>query len=374
MRIEPFALERWQSEWENVVAHNLSESGVHALTVAELLGPGGADEILGQRLSYGHSNGTQALRSAIAAQYPGASPDQIVVTNGSAEANFISMWRILEPGDDIVLMLPNYMQLHGLIQSFGGRIVPLRLHEQSGWALDHGELERAVGPKTRLIAVCNPNNPTGAVFSEADMNALVAAAARHESWILADEVYRGAEREGAETPTFWGRYDRLFVTCGLSKAYGLPGLRIGWVASPRATADELWARKDYTTIFPGILSDLLARKALAQRDAILERTRGVLRRNWPAMSGWLARHRHILEAVPSKAGAIVYARYRLQLNSTELVERLKDDESVLIVAGDHFGMDGYLRIGYGNEPEDLGKGLARLAAFLERQAEERVRA
>lgn len=368
MRIEPFALERWQSAWENVVAHNLSESGVHPLSVAELLEPGGADEILSQALSYGHSNGTEALRTAIGAQYPGASAEQIVVTNGSAEANFISLWRILEPGDEVVLMLPNYMQVHGLIEAFGGRIVPLRLREANGWTLDHDELTRAVGPKTRLIAVCNPNNPTGAVLSEADMNAIVAAAARHGTWILADEVYRGAEREGGETPTFWGRYDRLFATCGLSKAYGLPGLRIGWVASPRATADELWARKDYTTIFPGILSDLLARKALARRDAILERTRGVLRKNWPTMAGWLARHRHILEAVPSKAGAIVYARYHLKRNSTELVTRLKDEASVLIVAGDHFGMDGYLRIGYGNEPADLEQGLSRLAAFLERGA------
>jgi aspartate/methionine/tyrosine aminotransferase len=370
MKLEPFALERWQSKWENSVKHNLSESGVHRMSVQELLGPGEADEVLSQGLSYGYSNGSDALRAAVTAQYPGARPDQVVVTNGSAEANFVSAWRVVEPGDEVVMVLPNYMQLHGLFQAFGARIVPVHLREVDGWSLDLDLLRRSVNPKTRLIAVCNPNNPTGAILSEAEMAGLVEAAARHGSWLLADEVYRGAEREGPETLSFWGRYDRLFVTCGLSKAYGLPGLRIGWVVSPRETAGELWARKDYTSIFPSILSDLLARKALAMRDRILERTRGILRANWPGMAEWLSRNQHILTTAPSKAGAIVYARYNLKMGSTELIEHLKDEEDVLIVAGDHFGMDGFLRIGYGNEPADLQAALAKLTAFLERHAEE----
>jgi aspartate/methionine/tyrosine aminotransferase len=368
MQIEPFALERWQSEWENLVEHNLSESGVHRMSVQELLGPGEADEVLLQGLSYGYSNGSDALRAAITAQYPGATPEQVVVTNGSAEANFISAWRVVEPGDEVVMVLPNYMQLHGLFHAFGAKVVPVQLHEANGWALDVDELRRAVNPKTKLIAVCNPNNPTGAILTEAEMKGVVEAAARHGSWLLADEVYRGAERTGPETPTFWGRYERLFATCGLSKAYGLPGLRIGWAVSPLETAGELWARKDYTSIFPGILSDLLAQKALAMRDRILERTRGILRANWPGMEAWLAQNRHVLTVVPSKAGAIVYARYNLKMPSTELIARLKDEESVLIVSGTHFGMDGFVRIGYGNEPADMRAALAKLTAFLERHA------
>jgi hypothetical protein len=225
-----------------------------------------------------------------------------------------------------------------------------------------------VGRKTRLIALCNPNNPTGAILSEADMRAIVEIAGRHGSWLLADEIYRGAEREGPETPTFWGRYDRLLVNCGLSKAYGLPGLRIGWVVGPAPTIDELWARKDYTTIFPGVLSDLLARRALAMRDRILERTRGILRANYPTLGGWLAERKDRFRLVPPRAGAITYVRYSMPMNSTELVTRLKDEESVLLVPGDQFGMDGYLRIGFGNEPADLRQALARIDAFLNRLA------
>jgi aspartate/methionine/tyrosine aminotransferase len=368
MHIEPFAMERWQSEWEHSVSHNLSESGVHSMRVRELLGDDGAEELLTHGLGYGTSNGSDELRAAIARLYPGATNENVVVTNGSAEANFVSAWRLVEPGDEVVIVLPNYMQLPGTVRALGAKVVPVPLIEERGWSLDPDTLRRAVGPATRLIAVCNPNNPTGAILSEVDMGVIVEAAGRHGSWILADEIYRGAEREGPDTPTFWGRYDRLLVNCGLSKAYGLPGLRIGWVVGPSKAVGELWSRKDYTTIFPSILSDLLARRALAMRDRILERTRGILRANYPILRTWLAARPGRFRVVPPRAGAIAYVHYSMPINSTELVTRLKDEESVLLVAGDHFGMDGYLRIGFGNEPEELKKGLARIDSFFGRRS------
>jgi hypothetical protein len=367
MNIEPFVMERWQSEWENRVSHNLSESGVHAMKVRELLsGPREIEELLDHGLHYGYSNGTEELRAAIARLYPGADAANVVVTNGSAEANFVCAWRVVEPGDEVVIVLPNYMQLPGIVRALGAYVVPVRLSEERGWGLDLDALGRAVGPRTRLIALCNPNNPTGSILSVSDMQAVVEIAGRNGCWLLADEIYRGAEREGPETPTFWGRYDRLLVNCGLSKAYGLPGLRIGWVVGPAKTIEELWSRKDYTTIFPGVLSDLLARRALALRDRILERTRGILRANYPTLGAWLSERKDRFHVVPPRAGAIAYVRYSLPINSTELVTRLKDEESVLLVPGDQFGMDGYLRIGFGNEPEDLRRGLARIDAFLVR--------
>ena len=203
--------------------------------------------------------------------------------------------------------------------------------------------------------VCNPNNPTGAILSDAERRGIVDAAARHGSWILADEVYRGAEREGPETPSFWGAYDRVLATCGLSKAYGLPGLRIGWIVAPSGSTWELWGRKDYTSISPGALSDFLAQKALvpATRARILERTRGILRENYPVLEAWTAKRRDAFRMVAPRAGAIAYLRYLWKVNSTELVLRLRDEQSVLIVPGDHFGMDGFLRVGYGNEPHEL---------------------
>jgi aspartate/methionine/tyrosine aminotransferase len=368
MKLEPFQMERMQSEWENRVAHNLSESGVHPLSVGELLGPGAHEELLGERLIYVQSNGSEDLRRAIAALYPGAGPENVVVTNGTAEANYVSVWELVEPGDEVVMMLPNYMQTWGVVRSQGASVVPWNLREELSWAPDLDDLRRAVTSRTRLVVICNPNNPTGSILSPAAMRDIAAVAARVGAWILADEVYRGAERDGTETPTFWGMHDRLLVTCGLSKAYGLPGLRIGWVAGPAETVAQLWGRKDYLTISPGALSDALARKALAAetRARILERTRGILRRNYPVLESWVRQRGQAVRLVPPRAGAIAYLRYGWRINSTELVIRLRDEQSVLIVPGDHFGMDGFLRVGFGNEPSDLQSGLDRMAAWVDK--------
>src|SRR5438128_3888114 len=175
MRVEPFQMERMQSEWENRVAHNLSESGVHPLTVEELLEPADREEVLRERLVYVQSNGSEALRAAVAALYPGAEARNVVVTTGAAEANYIAIWRLVEPGDEVVMMLPNYMQIWGVLRGQGARVVPLPLREENGWNLDPDDLSRAVTPHTRLIVVCNPNNPTGSILSTDSMRAIAAA-------------------------------------------------------------------------------------------------------------------------------------------------------------------------------------------------------
>jgi aspartate/methionine/tyrosine aminotransferase len=367
MKLEPFQMERMQSEWENRVPHNLSESGVHPMSVGELLGARGVEELTRQRLVYVQSNGTEELRSAIAALYPGAAADQVVVTNGTAEANYISVWRLVEPGDEVVMMLPNYMQIWGVVRSQGATVVPWSLREELSWAPDLDELRRLVGRRTRLIVVCNPDNPTGSILSREAMREIASVAAGSGAWILADEVYRGAERDGDETPSFWGMHDRLLVTSGLSKAYGLPGLRIGWVVGPADVVAQLWGRKDYLTISPGAISDALARVALApdERPRILERTRRILRQNYPVIGDWVRARGDALRLVPPRAGAIAYLRYRWPVNSTELVVRLRDEQGVLIVPGDHFGMDGFLRIGFGSEPDELAAGLDRIGALLD---------
>jgi aspartate/methionine/tyrosine aminotransferase len=374
MKIEPFALERLQSTYENQVAFNLSESGVQPLTLGELIeDPAAREALLAEPLRYTQTNGTPPLRAAIAACYPGATPDHVQVTNGGAEANFITAWNLIEPGDEVVMMTPNFMQAWGLARAFGAVVKPWPLvngrgqgraeaaRGEGGWTLDLDGLARLVSPRTRLIAICNPNNPTGARFDAGDLDSIAAIADRHGSWILSDEIYRGAERDGCETATIWGRSDRVIVTSGLSKAYGLPGLRIGWIVGPAARIESMWSYHDYTTIAPGALSDALARHALEplRRERLLARTRGILNRNYPIISGWLGDQAGF-SYTPPDAGAIVYARYAHAINSTELVTRLRLEKSLLIVPGDHFGMDGYLRLGFGDEPDHLRQALERL--------------
>src|SRR4051812_10034186 len=367
MKLEMFALERMQSTFENEVAINLSESGVHPLTLGELIeDPAAREALLREPLRYTQTNGTVPLRERIAAMYPGARPDHIQVTNGGAEANYLVTWNLVETGDEVVMMVPNFMQAWGLAQAFGANARAWPLVNEGGWKVDVDALERLVSPRTKLIVICNPNNPTGARFEAADLDRIAAIADRHGSWILSDEIYRGAERDGRETPTLWGRSDRVLVTSGLAKAYGLPGLRIGWIAGPPERIALLWSYHDYTTIAPGALNDALARHALepARRTALLARTRGILNRNFPVIAAWLDAHPTMFTYTPPDAGAIVYARYQHAINSTELVTRLRLEKSVLIVPGDHFGMDHYLRLGFGDQPDHLHDGLTRLRDLL----------
>jgi aspartate/methionine/tyrosine aminotransferase len=377
MKLEQFAMERMQSTYENEVEFNLSESGVQPLRLAELVDDEASRAaLMTEALRYTQSNGTVPLRSDIAALYAGATPSHIQVTNGGSEANYITTWNLVEPGDEVVLMVPNYMQTWGLARAFGGVIKewPLvtdsrdsRDGEKVGrWCVDTEALEHLVSSRTKLIIICNPNNPTGARIDAADLDAIAAVAAKHGTWILSDEIYRGAELDGRETPSMWGRTDRVIVTSGLSKAYGLPGLRIGWIVGPPQTVAALWSYHDYTTISPGALSDFLARRALApsRRARILARTRKILNENFPIMAGWLDAHGGLFSYTPPDAGAIVYLRYHHPINSTDLVNSLRERKSVLIVPGDHFGMDGYLRIGFGDDMNYLRSGLNRLDELL----------
>jgi aspartate/methionine/tyrosine aminotransferase len=224
-------------------------------------------------------------------------------------------------------------------------------------------------PKTKLIVLTNPNNPTGAVLNQDAMKAIVEIAADAGAWILSDEVYQGAERSGETTPSFWGSYEKVLVVNGLSKAYGLPGLRIGWIIGPEELIKRTWPYHDYTTISPSALSDKLASLVLSpeKRKTIIERTRRILNTNYPVLQDWLRAQKDLFAFIPPQAGAICFARYNLELNSTVLVEELIKEKSVLLVPGDHFEMDGYLRFGFGPEKEYFLEALERVKETLKKK-------
>jgi aspartate/methionine/tyrosine aminotransferase len=370
MHIDVFKMERMQSTWENVVDYNLSESGVHPLNLKELLSAAEVEALTAVEIGYTQTNGTIGLRENITRLYPGASLEQILATAGSSEANFLLMWSLIEPGDEVLFELPNYMQMGGLLPAFGARVKPFRLHESLGWQPDLDEMRKLVTPRTKLIVLTNPNNPTGSVLSPESMNGIVDLAAGVGAWILADEVYQGAELSGAPSPSFWGRWEKTLVVNGLSKAYGLPGLRVGWIVGPEEIVKRTWPYHDYTTISPSALSDHLATRALSPgtRERILARTRGILNANFPVLERWLGDHDGLFTFRRPQAGAICFARYALKANSTELVERLVREKSVLVVPGDHFETDGYLRFGYGSEKDYLLRALGLIDELFKKIA------
>lgn len=367
---EPFVMERMMSKFEHAVDYNLSESGVHPVRLDELLGdePGELEKMLATGLDYAHANGTPQLRENIARLYPGADASNVLVTVGAIEANYISMLTVLSPGDEVVIMLPTYMQVWGVARNLQLTVRTFSLQEHLGWAPDLDELRDAVTPKTKLIAVCNPNNPSGYILTESEMDAIIAEADRVGAWILADEVYAGAERiQEEEAPTFYGRYEKVMAVGSLSKAYGLPGLRIGWVVAPAATMDEIWSRHEYVTLSASILSNQLAALALSPqvRPRIIARTRAYIRDGFPVLERWMGSHEGVFHFTPPQAAAIAFVRYNMDINSTEFTERVRRDKSVLIVPGDHFGMDGCVRISYGLPHDILQPALDRISEVID---------
>jgi aspartate/methionine/tyrosine aminotransferase len=367
---QPFIMERMMSKFEQEVDFNLSESGVHPILLKELLGGKAKyiDSIFDTDLNYPYVNGIPELRQNIAQLYDGATSENILVTVGAVEANFNSIRTLLSAGDEIVIMLPNYMQIWGIAKNHHYKIKTFQLREDRGWSPDLDQLSDMVSTKTKLIAICNPNNPTGYILTDDEIDKIVAIADRAGSWILADEVYRGAERKfEIESTSFYGRYDKVLAVGSMSKAYGMPGLRIGWVAGPVDTIDEIWARHEYTTISATMLSNKLAALALspAVRPRIIDRTREYIRQGYPLLEDWMNRHSDTFTFTSPQAAAIVFVRYHLDINSTEFAERLRKEKSVLIVPGDHFGMDHFVRISFGLPNDYLTAALDRINELIE---------
>ncbi len=369
MKIECFQMERTQCLYENEVRFNLSESGVLPLRLGELAASekqrAEVDEL---PLAYPHSRGRESLRRNIARFHGFDDPASILVTNGGSEANYIALWGLIGKTDRVAVMLPNYMQAWGMARAYGRHADPFKLVLKRGsakgwkWQLDVDSLKKAIKKTTRVIVVTNPNNPTGYVLSEDEMSAIVDAARRVGAWIVADEIYRGAEVTGPLSPSFQGRYDKLVVTGGLSKAFALPGLRTGWIVAPPKLIDRLCHYHDYLTVTPSCTSDHFADIAMQpkRRDQILRRTQDIVAANLPVVENWQKKHGDILDYAAPAAGAIATVRYRLPISSTTLFNRLRMEQSVLITPGDHFGIGRYLRVGFGYDAKRTRQGLQRI--------------
>jgi aspartate/methionine/tyrosine aminotransferase len=366
---QPFEMERMMSRFEQDVEYNLSESGVHPLRLRELLqdDPALLETMLSTELNYPHVNGIPELRDNIAALYEGAAPENVLVTVGAIEANYLTLRTLLDAGDGIAIMLPNYMQVWGVAKNHALKISTFNLRQEAGWALDAGEIAAAVTAETRLIAVCNPNNPTGHILTRPEMEIIVNAAERVGAWILADEVYAGVERlTDEQTPSFYGLYDKVIAVGSMSKAYGLPGLRLGWAVAPATLIDDIWARHEYIALSATMLSNKLAALALspAIRPRVIARARKYIRRGYPVLEKWMESNGGIFSLTPPQAAAIAFVGYDLDVNSTTLTERLRAEKGVLIVPGDHFGIDHFVRISFGLPHDYLTAALDRIQELI----------
>ena len=367
MKFEEFELERNQSLFEHEVDYNLSESGLHPLPLKSILTEDEQQELLETELIYGYTTGTPMLREKIADLYTGADFDNVLATSGSAEANFVAVMTLLEPGDELIYMVPNYLQIRGIARSFGITVKELPLREELGWQWDMKELESMISSKTKMIGVCHPNNPTGSIVSKENMGKIIDIASENDCWILSDEVYRGAELNGIESPSFYGNYEKTIVNAGLSKAYRLPGLRIGWTVGPKDYIKKAWAFHDYTSISIAYHSDWVASRILdtKRRKQILDGTKQHLNQNMNTLVEWIDTCDGKLSLSPPQAGAIAFVRIKMDIPSQDLTYHIRDKFSVLLTAGKWFGLEGFLRFGYGPPNEYLLEALDRIGQSLE---------
>jgi aspartate/methionine/tyrosine aminotransferase len=364
MNFKNFDLEYFQSQFERTVEINLADSSVKCANVSDLLAGEDARSLLEMPLYYPEVNGTTALRERIAALYPNAAAANVLVTVGAAQANWMVCNTLLEAGDEVIVVSPGYRQVWGLAKNTGCCVKEAQLRPENNWRLDLDELERLAGPRTKLISIVNPNNPTGSILSGEEMRRIVEICRKTGAWLHADEVYRGTELAAGETPSFWGMYERAICVNSMSKAYGLAGLRIGWVVASAEMVEELWRRHEYMVIAAAGPSMKLAEIALlpAKRKMLLDRQKKLSRDGHAVLQNWVSEQDGRFSVSQAVATSIAFVGYNFDMPSAELADHIRKKASVLVAPGGYLGTENHLRITVGYEPEKVRTALERIGA------------
>ncbi|MFT7472932.1 MAG: aspartate/methionine/tyrosine aminotransferase [Kiritimatiellia bacterium] len=372
MQIEPFGVEIWMNEWETKCEWNLAETCVESLTISELLALAGKNEaslseLMTMKMTYGAIEGSDRLRAAIATLYAHQEVGNVVVTHGAIAANMLVHKTLVETGDRVVSVVPTYQQHYSIPASIGADVHHLQLREENGFLPDLEELRALALPGTRLIAINNPNNPTGALMDEAMLQEIVDIARSIGAWILCDEVYRGTNQEGSGmTASIADIYEKGISTASVSKAFSLAGLRLGWIAATEELIEKVSKHRDYDTISVGMISDHFATIALENKQRVLERSQSITRNNLEVLEAWVDTQPRISWVKP-RSGTTALLKYDLPMNSRDFCISLLEETGVMFTPGSALGMEGYIRIGYANTPSILKEGLARTSLFLSQQ-------
>jgi len=374
MAIREFRLERYFARWEFAAPYLLSCSDCESMSIANVLELAGEplSTLTSLRLGYTESQGDPALRATIARFYSRIDADQVVVTNAPEEAILLTSLALLEPGDRVVVQTPCYQSLFELPAFRGCQVCGWPVQEdEDGWRLDLDLLADLVTPDTRLVIVNLPHNPTGYLPSLDEFQAILNLVARHGAWLFCDEMYRGLEYDpGQRLPAAADAYPRAVSLWGMSKTFGLAGLRIGWLASTDAHfIREIQRLKDYTTICSSAPSELLARLALSQAERLMQRNVGIIQANLAQLRPFMQRWAQLFGWHAPLAGPIAFVRLH-QGSALALCEELVQACGVLLVPSSVFDFgDQHLRWGFGRR--NFGEGLAVLEEHLRRSDAQR---
>jgi len=369
MKIAPFGVEIWMNEFENHCTHNLAETCVASLTIKELLEMSGKNDsvladLLPMKMTYGAIEGSDRLRDAICTLYEKQNRENVVVTHGAIGANALVHATLVEPGDHVISVKPTYQQHYSIPESYGADIEILHLREDNGFLPDLDELRAMVRPDTKLIVINNPNNPTGALMEAGFLEEFTDIARSVGAWVLCDEVYRGTNQVGdGFAPAIADVYEKGISVGGMSKAFSLAGLRLGWIAAPAELQEAVMIHRDYTTISVGVIDDYFSALALESKDKIIARSQAITRGNLAILSDWLEGE-PLLSWVKPRAGTTALLKLEFDMPSRDFCIKLQDTTRVMLLAGSALDMEGYVRIGYANSPDILHEGLAKISDFL----------
>lgn len=371
MKIEKFKVEEWFNNYEKDAVYDLADTCVESLSINELLEIVGnkeihIDEIFRQKLNYGAIHGTDRLKQAICSMYSNQAEENITITHGAIGANHLVMLSLVEPGDKIVSVIPTYQQHYSIPESFGGQVNIIFLKEENNWLPDLNELEKIVGSDTKLICLNNPNNPTGAVIPDDMLLKIVEIAKKSNAYILCDEVYRGLNHCGNPfSVSIADIYDKGVSTGSMSKVFSLAGLRLGWIASGMDIINQINHQREYNTISVGILDDYFAALAIENKDKIIKRNLEKIAIGKKILIDWAESESNVHLVLP-QGGTTAFVGYNLPVSSAELCKKLQEETGVMILPGETMELDGYLRIGYGNNFEQLKEALDIFSKWLGR--------
>lgn len=367
MKIEPFGVEQWMNAWETKCALNLAETCVASLTLAELMQMAGTtqqmpSDLAAMQMTYGEIRGSTRLRGLVAGMFDGQSADNVLITHGTIGVNHMVYQTLVGSGDHVVAITPTYQQHTAIPRSLGAKVTEVALRDGDGWLPDWDQVADAVTPATKVIALTNPNNPTGALIDRAGLETLVAIAREYDLWVLCDEVYRGTE-QGDPVPSIVELYEKGISTGSTSKAFSLAGLRLGWIVGAESLLDDCEVHRDYTTISVGMVDDYFAAMALDAKDIVLERSRQITRDNLAILDAWITREPKASYVKP-KAGTTAFVAFDVPMKSYDFCVTLLADTGVMFTPGSALGVEGFVRIGFACHTEVLTEGLAKVSDWL----------
>ena len=352
MKLKDFKLEVFFGKHEFTAPYLLTQSDCESMSVKELLAlePGSTDTLLESRLGYTEVSGSPELREEIAKLYSTMDKENIIVHIGAQEPIFNFMNVFLNKEDHVISQFPIYQSLFTVADAIGCEVSKWTIKQGSqGWFMDIDELESQIKPNTKLICLNNPNNPTGFIFSEAEMIKIAEIAREHGIYVFCDEVYKGLELDGIKRPWFSDIYEKGVSLGVMSKAYGLAGLRIGWIAtSDGEILDKMIKMKHYTSICCSSTSELLSIVALKHSDDILAKNLALIEKNLKIADAFFEKYSELFIYNRPQAGPIGFHKMNIKTPIKDFVDKLVDESGVLLLASDIYDFDGqYFRMGYG---------------------------